>query len=94
MACQLLIVELQQFTPRRELAGGNERLVYLFEYDPKKTGQQRCDQYPAEMDGSGRGLWKQSPTFIHSAITEDLLDAKNDVPRCESLGGPRSEPAL
>lgn len=31
-------------------------------------GRVRCHQYPTEMDGSGRGLWRSWPTFIHSAI--------------------------
>lgn len=61
-------------------------------------GQVRCDQCPAEADGSGRGLWRQYPPFLHSAIqlklTEYLLDTKTHAPRYEGLGGIRPEPAL
>lgn len=54
-------------------------------------GQVRCDQCPAEADGSGRGLWRQYPPFLHSAIqlklTEYLLDTKTHAPRYEGSEG-------
>lgn len=37
MACQVLVIELHQFPSRREFAGGNGRLVYLFEHNLKNT---------------------------------------------------------
>ena len=39
-----------------------------------------------ERDGSGRDCWRQSPTFVHSAVTEDLFSSKNHIPSCEGLG--------
>lgn len=37
MACQVLVIQLHQFTSGREFAGGNERLVHLLEHNLKNT---------------------------------------------------------
>ena len=98
MAGQLRVIGLHQFTPGRELAGGLEGPAYLWAQPREDRRAAKSDHHPAETDGSGRGLWRPSPTFSHSAIqltfTEDLLGATNHVPRCDSLRAISPEPAL